>query len=62
MKRRYYTFTNNQGNKVELRGDLTIEDLIRMGWTDFGLVNPETPLPDHVYRQTNEPKPETKPE
>jgi hypothetical protein len=50
MSVRYYTFTNSRGEKVQLRGDLTMEDLIRMGWTDFGLVKPDAPLPPHVYR------------
>jgi hypothetical protein len=46
----YYTFRNLDGQTFQLRGDLTMEDLIRMGWTDIRLVNPETPLNPHEWR------------
>jgi hypothetical protein len=35
---------------MQLRGDLTMEDLIRMGYTDIRLVQPETPLKPHEWR------------
>jgi hypothetical protein len=41
---RYYTFKNKDGESIELRGDLSIEDLLRMGWTDFRIVPPGQPL------------------
>ena len=46
----YYTFRNREGQMIQLRGDLTMEDLIRMGWTDIRLVNPEKPLNPHEWR------------
>jgi hypothetical protein len=46
----YYTFRNRDGQTVQLRGDLTMEDLIRMGYTDIRLVQPEKPLAPHEWR------------
>jgi hypothetical protein len=43
----YYTFRNRDGQTIQLRGDLTMEDLIRMGYTDIRLVKPEKPLAPH---------------
>jgi hypothetical protein len=46
----YYTFRNKEGQTFQLRGDLTIEDLIRMGYNDIRLVQPEKPLAPHEWR------------
>jgi len=46
----YYTFHNRDGQTIQLRGDLTMEDLIRMGYTDIRLVQPEKPLAPHEWR------------
>lgn len=46
----YYTFRNRDGQTIQLRGDLTMEDMVRMGWTDIRLVKPDAPLPPHVWR------------
>jgi hypothetical protein len=46
----YYTFRNRDGQTIQLRGDLTMEDLVRMGYTNIGLAKPETPLKPHEWR------------
>ena len=46
----YYTFRNRDGQTFQLRGDLTMEDLVRMGYGDIRLVQPETPLKPHEWR------------
>lgn len=46
----HYAFRNRDGATFELRGDLTMEDLIRMGYTDIRMVRPETPLKPHEWR------------
>lgn len=46
----YYTLRNKDGAEIQLRGDLTIEDMLRMGWTDFRLVDPNTPLKENEWR------------
>ena len=46
----YYTFRNKDGQTIQLRGDLTMEDLVRMGYTDIRLVQPEKPLAPHEWR------------
>ena len=46
----HYTFRNRDGQTIQLRGDLTMEDLIRMGYTDIRLVQPEKPLAPHEWR------------
>lgn len=33
----YYTFRNRDGQAIQLRGDLTMEDLVRMGYSDLQL-------------------------
>ncbi len=48
--KRYYTFRNREGQSIHLRGDMTIEDLIRAGYTDINLVNPERPIAPHEWR------------
>ena len=55
----YHTFHDKHGNAIELRGDLTLEDLIRMGYTDFNLVRPETPMKENEWRHrpTDQSKP-----
>lgn len=45
-----YTFRNRDGQTIQLRGDLTMEDLVRMGYTDIKLAKPETPLKPHEWR------------
>lgn len=63
----YYTFRNREGQTIQLRGDLTMEDLVRMGYTDIRLVAPEKPLAPHEWRADPIPKnanyihPESKP-
>lgn len=46
----YYTFRNRDGQTFQLRGDLTMEDLIRMGYSDIRLVQPETQIKPHEWR------------
>lgn len=46
----YYTFRNRDGQTIQLRGDLTMEDLVRMGYSDIRLAKPETPLKPHEWR------------
>lgn len=46
----YFTFRNRDGQTIQLRGDLTMEDLIRMGYTDIRLVQPGKPLAPHEWR------------
>ena len=46
----YYTFRTRDGQTIQLRGDLTMEDLVRMGFTDIRLAKPETPLKPHEWR------------
>ena len=46
----HYTFRNSEGQTIQLRGDLTMEDLVRMGYTDIRLVMPETPIKPHEWR------------
>ena len=46
----YYTFRNMDGQTIQLRGDLTVEDLVRIGYRDIRLVHPETPLKPHEWR------------
>jgi hypothetical protein len=46
----YYTFRNREGQTIQLRGDLTMEDLVRMGYTDIRLVQPERTLAPHEWR------------
>ena len=55
----YYTFRNKDGQTIQLRGDLTMEDLVRMGYRDIRLVQPETPLKPHEWRA--DPSPENAP-
>lgn len=50
MKATYHTFKNNEGDEIQLRGDLTIEDLTRMGWSDFRLVKPDEPMKGGDWR------------
>jgi hypothetical protein len=49
----YYVFTNKDGQSMHLRGDLTMEDLIRMGYRDIRLVLPETPIGPCEWRHTD---------
>lgn len=46
----YFTFRNKDGQTIQLRGDLTMEDLIRMRYTDIRLTKPEKPLAPHEWR------------
>lgn len=46
----YYNFSDMNGNTIELRGDLTMEDLVRMGYTEIRLVPPDKPLEPHQWR------------
>jgi hypothetical protein len=46
----YYTFRNKDGQTIQLRGDLTMEELVRMGYDDIRLVQPETPLRPNEWR------------
>lgn len=46
----HYTFRDRYDRKMELRGDLTMDDLIRVGYQDIGLVEPEKPLGLHEWR------------
>lgn len=46
----YYTFRNKDGQTIQLRGDLTMEDLVRMGYTDIRLAKPETPIKPNEWR------------
>ena len=46
----YYTFRNREGQTFQLRGDLTMEDLLRMGYTDIRLVMPEAPIKPYEWR------------
>jgi len=46
----YYTFRNRDEQTFQLRGDLTMEDLVRMGYGDIRLVHPEKPLAPHEWR------------
>lgn len=52
----YYTFRNREGQTVQLRGDLTMEDMIRMGYTDFGFAEPETPIKPNEWRCDSSPE------
>lgn len=45
-----YTFRNRDGQAMRLRGDLTLEDLVRMGFSNFRLVNPSDPIPPGAWR------------
>jgi hypothetical protein len=53
----YYTFRNRDEQTFQLRGDLTMEDLVRMGYGDIRLVHPETPLKPHEWRCDPPPNP-----
>jgi hypothetical protein len=53
----YYTFRNRDGQTFQLRGDLTMEDLVRMGYGDIRLVQPETPLKPREWRCDQPPNP-----
>jgi len=53
----YYTFRNRDDQTFQLRGDLTMEDLVRMGYGDIRLVHPETPLKPHEWRCDPPPNP-----
>jgi hypothetical protein len=46
----YYTFKNREGQTIQLRGDLTMEDLVRMGYQEIRLVDPDKPLKPHEWR------------
>ena len=46
----YHTFRDRDGRKIQLRGDLTMEDLLRMGYRDIRLVKPEEPMNPHEWR------------
>ena len=46
----HYTLRNKDGQTIQLRGDLTMEDLVRMGYTDIRLAKPATPLKPHEWR------------
>ena len=50
LKTNYIKFEDRHGNTVELRGDLTLEDLRRMGWESVSLVAPEKGIPEGVWR------------
>ena len=52
----YYTFRNREGQTIQLRGDLTMEDLVRMGYTDIRLAKPETPLKPNEWRADSIPE------
>ena len=52
----YYTFRNRDGQTIQLRGDLTMEDLVRMGYTDIRLAKPETPLKPNEWRADSIPE------
>ena len=45
----YHTFTNSEGQTIELHSDLTMEDMIRMGWTEIRLMLPDEPLAPHEW-------------
>jgi hypothetical protein len=45
----HHTFTDKHGNIMQLRGDLTIEDLVRMGVSDIRLAEPGTPLKENEW-------------
>ena len=49
----HHTFTDKHGSTMQLRGDLTIEDLVRMGFNDIHLVHPDTPLKENEWRCRN---------
>lgn len=46
----HYTFRNREGQTMQLRGDLTMEDLVRMGYGAIRLVQPEKPIAPHEWR------------
>jgi hypothetical protein len=52
----YYTFRNRDGQTIQLRGDLTMEDLVRMGYNDIRLAKPETPLKPNEWRTDSLPE------
>lgn len=43
MKPKLYTFTNSNGDKVKLPGNLTIKDLVKMGIRNMSLRPKEAP-------------------
>lgn len=46
----YYRFTDRDGRQIEIRGDLTMEDMVRMGWSNFRLVKPGSPMAPGDWR------------
>jgi len=60
MTTKQYTFRNNAGETVRLRGDPTVGDLARMGAVQIGLVRPETPIKRNEWRSVMTGKEETK--
>jgi hypothetical protein len=53
---RLYPFRNKNGEVIHLRGDLTMEELIKMGFQDFGFAKPDDPILNNEWRSidTNE--------
>jgi len=44
-----YTFTDKT---IELDGSTTMEQLVKMGFTNVGLVKPDEPMKPNEYRNT----------
>ena len=43
------TFRDNKGKTVTFPGNLTIEDMVRLGMKEIGLHKPGDPVPDNWY-------------
>ena len=46
----HYTFHNQYGQTFQLRSDLTVDDLAKMGYRDIRLVTTESPLKSFEWR------------
>ena len=52
-KTTYYSFKNKDNKKIQLRGDLTIGDLLRMGFSNIGLVAKNAPYKKGEFRSVS---------
>ena len=53
MSKNIIPFVNNKGEEILLDGDMTLQDMVRLGIKDFRLVEKGTPLPDGWYKSVD---------
>lgn len=54
------TFHDNKGRRIKLPEKTTLDELLRLGFTDYHLAKPHEPLPDEWWRAEKPKKKEKK--